>query len=216
MSPRVADPAHRAKLIESAARLIAERGSKDVSIRQIAREAGTSTMAIYTHFGGIDELRAAVRSEGFGRLQAAMKRVRRTRDTVADLILMGAAYTHTALQEPNLYQAMFFEGPVADSDKAEGDEAFAQLREAVERCMANGRFGSTEPALPATELWAFQHGLIALHLAGLLQRSEMLATLNQGGLRLLRAFGDDPRAIGRSASTARRRLRSEVLDRVAG
>ncbi|MEU4325462.1 hypothetical protein [Nonomuraea dietziae] len=41
-----------------------------MTARRLAGEAGTSTMAVYTYFGGMEEVRGAVRQEGFARLAA--------------------------------------------------------------------------------------------------------------------------------------------------
>src|SRR5438477_232205 len=49
-------------LIEAAARLIATEGASGLTLRRVAEEVGTSTMAVYTHFGGMPELRRAVRN----------------------------------------------------------------------------------------------------------------------------------------------------------
>ena len=62
--PRSADPQLREKIINTAARLLATEGS--VSARRLARELGTSTMVVYTHFGGMDELSRQVMRRGFG------------------------------------------------------------------------------------------------------------------------------------------------------
>ena len=63
-----ADNGMRPALIEAAARLIATEGVAGLKLRRVAEEVGTSTMAIYTYFGGMPELRRAVRQEGFARL----------------------------------------------------------------------------------------------------------------------------------------------------
>src|SRR2546423_3555500 len=104
----------RAALIDTAARLIATEGPAALTLRRIADEAGTSTMAIYTHFGGMPELRRAVRREGFARLAASLARVDETEDPVADLAMLGAAYYETALSNPDLYRVMFMEQPLDD------------------------------------------------------------------------------------------------------
>ena len=64
----------RPALIEAAARLIATEGASGLTLRRVADAVGTSTMAIYTHFGGMPELRRAVRREGFARLAARAAR----------------------------------------------------------------------------------------------------------------------------------------------
>ena len=68
VSPRPADPAIRAALIEAGARILAVDGPGALSTRRLATETGTSTMAVYTYFGSMDGLRRAIRAEGFARL----------------------------------------------------------------------------------------------------------------------------------------------------
>src|ERR1700719_4194891 len=102
VSPRIADPSLRTDLIETAARLVATEGRQGLTLRRLASEVGTSTMAIYTHFGGMDELRREVRREGFARLGAHLAAVAETDDPVADLAQLGQAYFTNALENPNL------------------------------------------------------------------------------------------------------------------
>src|SRR5688572_6299691 len=109
MSPKPADPAVRVALIEAAARLIAAEGPARLTLRRLAHEVGTSTMAVYTHFGGMDEVRREVRREGFARLGAHLSGTPTTDDPVADLGLLGVAYYVNAVTNPNLYRAMFME-----------------------------------------------------------------------------------------------------------
>ena len=50
--------------------------------------AHTSTMAVYTYFGGMPGLWQAVRQEGFERLSARLARIEPTPDPVRDLAAM--------------------------------------------------------------------------------------------------------------------------------
>src|SRR3982751_4240050 len=106
----------RAALIETAAHLIATEGPQRLTLRRLAEAVGTSTMAIYTHFGGMPELRRAVRREGFSRLAVHLARVSATDDAVADLAALGLAYYANARENPELYRVMFMEQPLDDAD----------------------------------------------------------------------------------------------------
>ena len=81
--PRAADPAVRLALVETAAELLARR--EPVTARSLADRVGTSTTALYTHFGGMPGLWRAVRNEGFVRLGRRLAAVPRTDDPVRDL-----------------------------------------------------------------------------------------------------------------------------------
>ena len=205
MSPRSADPALRTALVESAARLIAEEGAAGLTLRRLAREVGTSTMVVYTHFGGMDELRQEVRREGFGRLAEHLNGVVPSRDPVFDLGLLGWVYCRNALTNPNLYRVMFMEmtapgGPVI------GYDTFETLVKAVDRAAQAGRFTPGNEVERARQVWALSHGTLALHLANLLTVDEVLETLWQGAVHLFIGFGDEPRTTRRSMERMRRSL----------
>ncbi|TML42861.1 MAG: TetR/AcrR family transcriptional regulator [Actinobacteria bacterium] len=205
MSPRSADPALRTALVESAARLIAEEGAAGLTLRRLAREVGTSTMVVYTHFGGMEELRQEVRREGFGRLAEHLNGVVPSRDPVFDLGLLGWAYCRNALTNPNLYRVMFMEvtapgGPVI------GYDTFETLVKAVDRAAQAGRFTPGNEVERARQVWALSHGTLALHLANLLTVDEVLETLWQGAVHLFIGFGDEPRTTRRSMERMRRSL----------
>jgi len=187
MSPKPADPKVRMALIETAAELIAAEGPAHLSLRKLARAVGTSTMAVYTHFGGMDELRREVRREGFARLYRRVAAVPRTDDPVADLVLVGQAYYVNAVTNPNLYRAMFMEGPIGPDDAGIGRDAFDQLVEAVQRCVDAGRFAgdATEMAL---QIWSTAHGVVALELAHMLGPDVARSTLQAAGANLVRSF----------------------------
>ena len=68
--PRTADPEVRAALTDAAARLLGEEGPAAMTTRRLATEAGTTTTAVYTHFGGKEDLVRAIVWEGFDRLTA--------------------------------------------------------------------------------------------------------------------------------------------------
>src|SRR3954449_4602206 len=97
MSPRPSDPAARPALIEIGARLLGEEGPHALSTRRIAAEAGSSTMAVYTHFGGMSGLVREMVHEGFTRLAEYFGRVQKTDDPVADMAVYGRAYRRNAL-----------------------------------------------------------------------------------------------------------------------
>src|SRR5438874_13803162 len=97
----------RPALIEAAARLIATEGASGLTLRRVAEEVGTSTMAVYTHFGGMPELRRAVRREGFARLAARAAELGVSEDPVADLAGLGLGYYEHAMGERDLHRVLY-------------------------------------------------------------------------------------------------------------
>ena len=193
----------RSALIEAAAQLIATEGAAGLTLRGVADAVGTSTMAIYTHFGGMPELRRAVRREGFARLAEHLAEVRETEDAVADLALLGRAYYDNALSNPHLYRVMFMEQPLDEADAAARTETYEVLVAAMQRCIEDGRFAPADAADLATQFWALGHGVVSLQLARMLSGEEALRSLAGAIVNLFIAFGDEPqrarRALARMA-----------------
>ena len=100
VSPRRADPAAPTALVEAAAQLLAEQGPAAFSTRRLAAAVGSSTTAVYTHFGSMNDLVRAMAREGFARLQGRMTAVSVTDDPVADVVTLGCAYRGNALDTP--------------------------------------------------------------------------------------------------------------------
>lgn len=209
VSPRAADPQLRDRLVATAARLLAEEGPGALTARRLAREAGTSTMALYTHFGGMEHLRAAVRAAGLAGLSAHLAAAHASDDPVADLAELGIGYAANALADPHVFRATFMEAPIGGELAAvsgAGEMAFAPLVAAVERCIAAGRFAPADPAGLATQLWIATHGTVTLQLAGLLEPGAAAEHLGAIGRALFAGFGDDPEAAARSVAAAGERF----------
>lgn len=207
MSPKPADPSVRTALVETAAHIIATEGLGKLTLRRLASDVGTSTMAIYTHFGGIDELRRAVRGEGFFRLGADLNGVERSDDPVADFMVLGWAYHHNATTNPDLYRAMFLDGPIDGEDRGTGLETFAVCVAATERCQEMGRFSPGDAGTRSLALWGVLHGLASLQLANLLEEAEALESLQAAAADLFVAWGDKRSAVEASRDAAVRRIR---------
>src|SRR6184192_1188402 len=105
--PRTHDEALRLKLLDRAGELIAADGPKALSLRKLAADAGTSTTAVYSLFGGKTDLVNALYVEGFRRFQERLDDVPRSGDPVEDVVRLGLAYRRSALADPHLYLIMF-------------------------------------------------------------------------------------------------------------
>jgi AcrR family transcriptional regulator len=166
MANRGRDP--RAELVEAGARVLAEQGPGALSARSLARAAGTSTMAVYTHFGGMPAVVRAIIHEGFARLAAELAGVPTTSDPVADCAALALAYRRAAHRAPHLYRVMFgatgFD--LTDEDRGIGAYTLRVARDAVARCVGAGRFRPAEPWTLTRQSWCLAHGLVSLELAG--------------------------------------------------
>ena len=195
----------RRALMEAAARLLAEQGPQALTTRRLAAEVGTSTMAVYTHFGGMEELRRAIREDGFARLEREWAGVEQMNDPVADLSVSGATYVAFALANPNLYRAMLLESRIDNADLAASSIGGPQLA-ILTRCMDAGRFDRTDPAALLWQLWAATHGVVSGVLAGVLDIAMGIEQLAALGLSLYVGFGDERPAARASLERARARI----------
>ena len=162
----------RRRLLEAAALLIDEDGPDALTARRLAKQAGTSTMAVYTHFGGMPALVKEIVAEGFTRLDEHQATVPHTDDPLADLLALALAYRDNAMQNPHLYAVMFgatsLKGfTLAEEDMEIGLNSFATLTDYVARAMEAGQLRRDEPARVAAQVWTAMHGYVMLELAGL-------------------------------------------------
>jgi AcrR family transcriptional regulator len=104
-------PLTRARIIEVAARLFLERGFDDVTVAEIAREAGVSSVTVFNHFprkedlfldrsaDAVDALRSAVRERGetpvVDALHAATVRLAEQRNALSGLDPRSAPFFRT-------------------------------------------------------------------------------------------------------------------------
>jgi AcrR family transcriptional regulator len=198
--PRTAPPEVRAALVERAAAMLARR--EPVTLRSLVTGTGASTMAVYTHFGGMPGLWRAVRQEGFERLATRLATVPEHDDPVRHLVALGAAYTEHAFAHPYLYRAMFDDGFDLD-DRTTADNTFALLVGAAERARAAGRFAPDgDPAALALRYWATGHGLTMLVLTGVLPVEALLTQSPEIAVALFTAAGDDSDRCARSVHAA--------------
>jgi AcrR family transcriptional regulator len=199
------------RMVRAAAALLAQEGPTALTARRLAREAGTSTMAVYTHFGGMDQLRVAVRKAAFGGLMRTLQQVGPSEDPVADVVEIGLSYCGYARGNPHLYRATFLQAGIEHDDIAAGLDAFAPLVAAVERCLDAGRF-SPGPAVPiAMQLWTTVHGAATLHLAGM-PFETLVQTLSAMGRTIFVGLGDEPERAERSVAAGLERWSGRSAD----
>jgi AcrR family transcriptional regulator len=211
MSPRRVDPNLRAQLIDAAAKLLSEEGPAALSTRKLAATVGTSTMAVYTHFGGMDDLVRAMVREGFMLLSGRLGAVVESDDPVADVVALGWAYRANAREHRYLYNVMFGGSSLSgfsltDADRQHGRYTLDVLVRAVKRCVAAGRFRTSDPELVAHQLWIALHGLVTLDLGGYLVEPNTADVCFEAQVcGMILGAGDDPQLARESMARAARR-----------
>jgi AcrR family transcriptional regulator len=216
VSPRRPDPKTPLVLIDIAARLLAEEGPKALTTRRVAAEAGSSTMAVYTYFGGMSGLVREIVREGFTRLQGYLTAVERTDDPVADMALTGRAYRHNALTNSHLYAAMFGGSSLAgfaltEEDRQHGRYTLDNVVDCAGRCISAGRFRAADATLVAHQMWFATHGLVTLELGDYLVEPWNADRCFEAQLAgLMVGAGDTVEAATRSVAVSRKRFRREI------
>lgn len=217
-----ADRNVRDELLHAAVAILDEDGPDALQTRKIAGAAGTSTMAVYTHFGGMPALIAAVADEGLRQFDAALT-MPPTADPVADLMATGIAYRRYAIERPHMYRLMF------GSTSAHGINApahnlltltvaeindhypsFAHVVRGVHRCMLAGRIVAGSASDDATvvavaaQFWSSIHGFVMLELAGFFgaQGGAIGPVLGSLTTNLLVSLGDSPERVRESQRLA--------------
>jgi AcrR family transcriptional regulator len=173
----VPDDARRTRVVELAARLIAEEGPHALSLRRLAAAAGGSTQLVYTLFGGKPGLADALYAEGFRRLGEAMRAAVAGQDepagSPARLVVLAQAYRRFATDEPAFFSVMF--GPVIPgftpsraTRGASRDLSFGQVVATARECLDAGTLQAEDAATLARACWTTTHGVAALQHAGFL------------------------------------------------
>lgn len=191
-------------MIEISAGLLAQEGPESLSSRRIARELGTSTMAVYTYFGSMRGLVREMVHEGFGRLAKAFDRIEWSDDPVADLALIGRVYRETAKANAHLYSVMFGDRPLGGFELSEEDRQYGRFNlirvsECAARCVSEGRFRTEDVELLAHHMWLATHGLVTLELGGyLIEPCDADRCFESQTVALMVGAGDDLAAAQKS------------------
>jgi AcrR family transcriptional regulator len=161
----------RQAIINSALRLIREKGPNELSLREVARRIDYSPAGLYEYFDSKEDLIQAVCSEAEERLRAALESVDPALETEEYLVELGLAYIRFARQQPEHFTFLFTrlesETPVDAADKSEIDpqSSFMILYNAIQKASEAGilqtseGFGVMEISY---SLWSLVHGMAML------------------------------------------------------
>ncbi len=220
MSPKAADPSLPERIVDAAVHVLADDGRDAVTARRLATEVGASTMAVYTHFGGMDEVERHVMRRGFTTFGTELTRGAVTADPVADWMTQGWGYRRFARREPELYRVMFGDALLAGGLADAADEeacmaAFMALLDRIQACVDSGRWQVDDIPTAGEIVWATSHGHVGIEATGYFTTTgrDPERSWEAAMIRLAVGYGDDPATAQRSAATARRRAaRAERAD----
>lgn len=203
----------RDRLVSAALAVLERDGPAAIQARTLAAEIGASTMAVYTHFGGMPKLMEAVIREGFSHFAEHTRAVPHTEDPMADLIAGGLAYGEFALRNPQLYRLLFGLSDLGGVHKSgvdvasvwnltEGVDALSVLVAAVERVIEANRIRPQSADAAATQILSATHGFVLLVMTGFVDAQEAPNVMASLAVNLVVGFGDTRRRAERSLAAA--------------
>ncbi|RJQ81960.1 TetR/AcrR family transcriptional regulator [Pseudonocardiaceae bacterium YIM PH 21723] len=214
-------------LVEAAITLLTEHGPSALQSKRVAAACGASTMVIYTHFGGMKQLIAAVAAEGHRRFAEQLHTIGVSDDPVADLMIAGRLRYRFAAANPHLQDLMAgiagppetvppvrnWLDPDADPEVPEPQDAtWLHLVDAATRAIDAGRFRPADPRGVAAEFWSSQRGFLQLLRAGHFGPAEHAeqSVLIPMGFHLLLGLGDTLERIEESRRRSDERLGEHI------
>jgi len=159
-------------LIKAGVEILAEEGLGALSLRKVAKQAGVSHAAPYSHFADKQALIAAISTEGFKQLYVQIKEILETHQNDPKKLLIETAWTYVqfALNMPDRFKLMFSSVLEKEKDYPEfveiSQENFLQLVQIVEICQQAGILRHGAPDLVAVSVWSTVHGFVSLLLEG--------------------------------------------------
>ncbi len=191
----------RETLLETALRLLEERGPAALRVRDLAAAAGQSTMGVYHHFGSKQGLLEQLYLHGFERLADRLSSVPSGGRARQELLEFALAYRRFAVDNEALYGLMFERATPdfipSDASRRAGLSTFQMLATRI----ADWKPDFTDPAADAHLVWAAMHGLVTI---------ELMHT-RWGGPLVAHLRGDPEQNFARSIGSL-----LDALDRPAG
>lgn len=155
----------RAALVRCALELLHRDHPEDLSIREVARQAGVSSGAPYHHFGDKPGLLAACAEVGWHELIARLGHIDPELPTSAQLSGRARAYLTYALEEPGCYRLMmsrlFYDTQRFPELLVLRSQAMAGVLELIARVV-----GPDEVKARGVAVWSLLHGFAVLRLDG--------------------------------------------------
>ncbi|MBN1607975.1 MAG: TetR/AcrR family transcriptional regulator [Polyangiaceae bacterium] len=189
----------RQALVDASLELLAERGPRAVTLREVARRAGVSHSAPYRHFSDRSALLAAAAARCLAELGACLSSARRAAgaSASAQLEAMMRAYVDFAVSNPGRFRLMFGSDIQRKLAELHGPEAGAVVEQIADALASDSRpAGSVaDPQLWAQLAWATMHGLASFAVDAALAgaRSSSTSDLLRAAARMIHSSLLPPR-----------------------
>lgn len=165
--PRQADPDLEQRILESASRLWARGGEKALTMRAIAKAAGTTTPTVYERYRNRDDILLGLRLKTRRELYAAVSHTRTLRQSVE-------RYLEFALDHTYAYEVLF-DGVGKPPSLHEPWPTFNLLRSRVAKHLGRPTRENTRLML---SLWSLMHGTAMLIIRGRFEGALRVQTVH--------------------------------------
>jgi AcrR family transcriptional regulator len=180
----------RTALLAAAERTVRERGVQELSLRELARDAGVSHGAPRRHFPDRQALLDALAESGFLRLGTELRAAfdDAGEDFETRLRAVAAAYVRFATEDAALLELMFAgkqheqTGVLHDA----ADRAFAVMLELIAQGQEQGALESGDPERVGLVLFATIQGIAALVTGGIVAAEQIDGLVADATERFLR------------------------------
>lgn len=158
-------------LIRAALQILKTKSPNEISLRELAREAGVSGTAPYRHFKDKNELLAAISQQGFEIMsQHLLEAIEKAgQDPLKMLNDCGLAYFKMGFEHPQHFKLMVNSEIIPCKDYPEllmsSGKSFLLVKKMVEFCQSKGLLGPGDPMTKALHCWSVVNGFTALYAA---------------------------------------------------
>lgn len=153
--PRHPDPELEQRILGAASRLWARGGEKSLTMRAVAKAAGTTTPTVYERYRDRDDILRALRLQTRSELFAALSRTRTLRDAFQ-------AHLDFALEHSHAYEVLF-DGVARPPSLHEPWPSFNLMRDRVAKRLGGNPRQHTRVMLA---VWSLMHGTAMLIIRG--------------------------------------------------
>jgi len=153
--PRQADPQLEQRILDAACRLWSRGGEKALTMRGVAKAAGTTTPTVYERYQDRDDILGALRIQTRVELFSALTRTR-------TLTQACQRYLEYALEHPHAYEVLF-DGFAQPPSLYEPWPSFNLMRMRLAQRLGGGPRKHTRLML---SLWSLMHGTAMLMIRG--------------------------------------------------
>jgi len=168
--PRPANPTLRDDILAAALRLVEEKGTTALTMREVAGALGYSATAIYQHFENKEDLLLALKLQAGDLLAAEMEAAKQEPTVEAQFHDMGRRYLRFGLENPAYYRLIFQDSvpglQLTPEHLTRMRRSWEIMRDTLKVWAETWGVRGIDADHEANVIWAMVHGITSLALAG--------------------------------------------------